>query len=257
MNSEETRSVRKDGRGPRQTRPVTIETPFLRHAEGSASVRTGDTWVVCTATVEHRQPAFLKGTSQGWVTAEYGMLPRSVPVRLSRRANDGRSSEIQRLIGRTLRAVVDLRGIPEHTILLDCDVIEADGGTRTAAVTGAFVALCQACRWMVRDGRIFKIPIRDQVAGIGVGILGGEALCDLTHEEDAAADVDMNVFMTGGGEFAGIHGDAETSPFAQEQLRTLLTVARGGLKRVFSAQLRALCLDTKAPFDAQQLVSRD
>lgn len=255
MVSNESGFSRHDGRGPRQLRRVKIETPFLRQAEGSSSVRTGNTWVVCSATVEHRQPFFLRGTSKGWVTAEYGMLPRSVPHRLSRTRPSERGAEIQRVIGRSLRSVVDLCGIPEHTITIDCDVIEADGGTRAAAVTGAFIALCQACRWMVQEGRIAWIPILDQVAGIGVGIVRGQALCDLDHEEDAAADVDMNVFMAGDGRFVGIHGTAESAPFNDSQLRSLLTIARGGLRQLFRAQARALGLDPKAPFRGTQLLS--
>lgn len=254
VTSEKTEFSRSDGRGPRQVRRAKIETPFLQHGEGSASIRMGNTWVVCSATVENRQPFFLKGTSQGWVTAEYGMLPRSVPVRLPRSRAGGRESEIQRLIGRSLRAVVDLRGIPEHTITIDCDVIEADGGTRTAAVTGAFIALCQACRWMVGDGRISRIPIRDQVAGVGVGIVSGHVLCDLTYEEDSSAEVDMNVFMTGEGCFVGIHGSAESSPFDAKQLRSLLSAARSGVKSLSVVQRRALGLDPRRAFDPQQLI---
>ncbi len=253
MAADTSLSNRKDGRGAKQPRKVMIETPYLRHPEGSASIRTGDTWVVCSATVEFRQPPFLKGTSRGWVTAEYGMLPRSVGSRRKRHDASGRDNDSRRLIGRCLRAVTDLNGIPEHTITLDCDVIEADGGTRAAAVTGAFVALCQACRWMVRNGRIFQPPIRDSVAGIGVGIVGGEVLCDLTYAEDSAADVDMNVFMTGGGRHVGLHGGAEGAPFTDQELRALLSSARGGLKRFFGAQKRALDLDPRAPFDPQKL----
>ncbi len=240
---------RGDGRGAKDLRKVTIEAPYLRHAEGSVSIRMGNTWVICSATVEDRQPAFLKGTSKGWVTAEYGMLPRSVQERVGRARLPGRGTEIQRIIGRSLRSVIDLVGIPEHTIKIDCDVIEADGGTRAAAVTGAFVALCQACRWMVWQGRIPRIPIRDQVAAIGVGLVGGQVLCDLTYEEDSAADVDLNVFMTGQGSYVGLQGAAEQAPFNDAELRSMLTVARAGLRRLFATQRRALGLGPADAFD--------
>jgi ribonuclease PH len=247
--SDPTGFARAGGRGPKQLRPVTIETPFMRHAEGSASIRTGGTWVICSATVEDRQPPFLKGTPRGWVTAEYGMLPRAVDQRAPRGRPSGRSTEIQRLIGRSLRTVVDLQGLPEHTITIDCDVIEADGGTRTAAVTGAFVALCQACRWMIEEGRILHSPVRDQVAGIGVGIVDGEILCDLDYAEDSAAQVDMNIFMTGSGRYVGIHGTGETATFDDPQLQALLAVARQGLDELFAQQRKALGLEQAGPFD--------
>jgi ribonuclease PH len=253
MSTVESQLERADGRGAKQLRKVTIETPYLRHAEGSASVRVGNTWAICSATVEDRQPTFLKGTSKGWVTAEYAMLPRSVQTRLPRGQTAGRSTEIQRIIGRSLRSVINLSGIPEHTIVIDCDIIEADGGTRAAAVTGAFVALCQACRWMVWQGRIPRVPIRDQVAGVGVGIVRGRVLCDLTYEEDSHADVDLNVFMTGQGSFVGLQGTAEGNPFDDTQLRAMLAVARVGLKRLFAAQRRAMGLDPHEDFDASRI----
>ena len=185
------------------------------------------------------------------------MLPRSSPSRIPRESMrgrvKGRTHEIQRLIGRALRAVVDLKELGERTILVDCDVIEADGGTRTAAVTGAFVALCQACRWMVREGRILRIPIRDQIAGIGVGIVEGTVLCDLTHAEDSIAEVDMSIIMTGGGRFVTLHGDAETAPFGEAELQANLTAARTGLGELFAAQRRVLALDPEQPFDPSQL----
>lgn len=245
--------TRKDGRRAEQLRRLKIESSFLRHAEGSASIHTGHTWVICAGTVADRQPAFLRGTSRGWVTAEYGMLPRSVENRMQRGRFSGRSEEIQRLVGRSLRTVTDLDGIPMHTLTIDCDVIEADGGTRAAAITGGFVALCQACRWMVREGRIRRVPIRDQVAAISLGLVGGRLLCDLTHEEDAAASVDMNLIMTAQGRFVGIHGSAEIEPFTGEELRKMLALAKRALKRVFAAQKRALGLDPREPFDALAL----
>jgi ribonuclease PH len=253
LNTDETRFERADGRGTRQIRKVKIETPYLRHAEGSASVRIGNTWAICSATVEDRQPTFLKGTSKGWVTAEYAMLPRSVQTRLPRNQTAGRGTEIQRIIGRSLRSVINLAGIPEHTIVIDCDIIEADGGTRAAAVTGAFVALCQACRWMVWQGRIPRVPIRDQVAGIGVGLVDGRVLCDLSYEEDSRAEVDMNVFMTGQGSFVGLQGTAEGSPFDDAQLRAMIAAARAGLKRLFAAQRRAMGLAPDEDFDASRI----
>ncbi len=253
VNSDEAGFARADGRSPKQIRKVTIETPFLRHAEGSVSVRVGNTWAICSATVEDRQPTFLRGTRKGWVTAEYAMLPRSVQERLPRNQTAGRGTEIQRIIGRSLRAVTDLSGIPEHTITIDCDIIEADGGTRAAAVTGAFVALCQACRWMVWQGRIPRVPIRDQVAGIGVGIVKGQALADLTYEEDSTAEVDMNVFMTGQGAYVGLQGTAEGNAFDDGQLRTMLAVARAGLKRLFAVQRRAMGLDPEGDFDPDRI----
>ncbi len=245
--------MRSHGRERLEARPVSIELSPIRHPEGSVSIRTGATWVICTATVEDRQPPFLRGTSRGWITAEYGMLPRSVKVRLPRDRVAGRGTEIERLIGRCLRSVVDLNGIPEQTVRIDCDVIDADGGTRTAAVTGGFVALALACRWMKREGRIRRIPIRDQVAGLGVGVVGGEVTCDLTHDEDAQAEVDMNIFLTGGGAYVAIHGDAEAAPFGGAALEGMLAAARTGLVPLFRSQRQALGLDPDAPFDAARL----
>ncbi len=246
--------ARVDGRHDDQIRPVTIETSFFDHAEGSASIRMGKTWVVCAATVEERQPPWLKGTNRGWVTAEYGMLPRAVSRRRKREPGS-RGLEIQRLVGRTLRAIVDLRGLPLHTITLDCDVLNADGGTRTAAVTGAFVALCEACRWMASEGRILKIPIQDQVAGLGIGLVKGQVLSDLCYAEDSEAAVDTNLFMTASGQFVGIHASAEIRPFGAEDLENFVRVARPGFEQLFAVQREALGLPPDEPFRAAALTS--
>lgn len=253
MGEDGTTGVRGDGRRGDEIRPITIETPFLDHAEGSASIRMGRTWVVCAATVEERQPPWLKGTNRGWVTAEYGMLPRAVSRRRNREPGS-RGLEIQRLVGRTLRAVVDLRGLPLHTLTLDCDVMNADGGTRTAAVTGAFVALCQACRWMASEGRILKIPIQDQVAGLGIGLVGGRVLSDLCYAEDSEAAVDTNLFMTASGQFVGIHASAEMSPFGADDLENFVQVAWPGFEQLFAAQREALGLPPDQPFRAAALI---
>jgi ribonuclease PH len=248
MSNHDASGNRPDGRRLDQIRPVSIETGFQRNAEGSASIRTGNTWVICSASVEDRQPAFLRGTRNGWVTAEYSMLPRSVGSRLPRSQGQKRASEIQRLIGRSLRAIIDLEGVGEHTITIDCDVIDADGGTRTAALTGAFVALCDACRWMVRNGRIFRFPIIEQVAAVGVGIVAGEVRCDLSYDEDSTADVDFNVVMTGSGDYVGLNGAAEGATFSADELNAMLASARGGLSGLFAAQRGALGLSPEGPF---------
>ncbi|MBD3235848.1 MAG: ribonuclease PH [Candidatus Eisenbacteria bacterium] len=245
---------RADGRSAAQPRRIKIESAFLAHAEGSASVRVGRTWVICAATVLDRQPPFLRGSGSGWVTAEYGMLPRAVENRLPRGRPSGRTEEIQRLIGRSLRTVVELEGLATQTVLVDCDVIEADGGTRAAAITGGFVALCEACRWMVRQGRIRRIPVREQLAAISVGRVGPAWLSDLTHAEDAAAAVDINLVLTAAGEIVGLHADGERAPFASAALETIVELARRGLRRTFTAQRRALGLDPSAPFEGAKLM---
>lgn len=232
--------ARPDGRGVKAMRRVRIETPFFRHAEGSASIRLGDTWVVCAATVEERVPAWLRGQGRGWITAEYDMLPRSVSERVPRGGTSGRAHEIRRLVGRSLRAVADLRLLGERRIILDCDVVEADGGTRTAAVTGAYVALHQACRNLLDAGAIARFPLRDQVAGVSVGSVGGEVRLDLSYEEDQVADVDLNVVMTGSGEFVEVQGTAEGRPFSQRTLTDMLKRAATGIRKLHGAQARAL-----------------
>jgi ribonuclease PH len=240
-----TRSTpRPDGRKPAEMRTVTIETGVARHAEGSALVAFGDTKVLCAASIEDRVPPFLKGTGSGWVTAEYGMLPRATHTRSAREAAQGRQGgrtlEIQRLIGRSLRSVTELRGLGERTITLDCDVLQADGGTRCAGITGACVALAMALAKLVRDGRIPRWPLRETVAAVSVGICAGQAVLDLAYEEDSEADVDCNVVATASGAFVEIQGTAERRPFSEEQLAELLALARKGLKRLREIQAEVL-----------------
>jgi ribonuclease PH len=231
---------RLDGRAPDQLRPTTITRNFLLHPEGSVLVEFGATKVICTATVEDKVPSFLKGQSLGWVTAEYGMLPRSTNTRMNRenRGPSGRSQEIQRLVGRALRAVTDRGKLGEHTVWLDCDVIQADGGTRTAAITGGYVALADAL------GRIPGVDptavLRDCVAAISVGIVGGEPLLDLNYAEDSTAEVDMNIVMTGAGEFVEVQGTAEQVPFGRRRLDDLLGLAERGIRLLVALQRRAL-----------------
>ena len=231
---------RVDGRRNDALRPLRIERGYLRHAEGSALVRMGNTHVLCAATIDLTVPPHIKGTGTGWVTAEYGMLPRSSAQRVGREAVrgrlGGRTHEIMRLIGRSLRAVVDLPALGERTIILDCDVIEADGGTRTAAITGACVALHDALAQLERHPH----PLRQLVAAVSVGQIGGETRLDLCYEEDAAADVDMNVVMAESGRFIEVQGTAEGEPFSAEHLASMLECARAGLLQLFEAQRRAL-----------------
>src|SRR5512136_385519 len=212
---------RSDGRGADALRPVKITRNYLKHAEGSVLIEMGDTKVICSASVEERVPQFLRKTGRGWITAEYSMLPRSTHTRTARDSltgrGSGRSFEIQRLIGRSLRSVTNLDGFGERTIWIDCDVIQADGGTRTASITGAFVALVDAFRKMVKNGMIEKIPIKDSVAAISVGKVDGEVLLDLDYEEDSRAEVDMNVVMTGDGKFVEIQGTAEGGVFTKKE----------------------------------------
>jgi ribonuclease PH len=225
-------------------RPVSIETGVARHAEGSALIAVGETRVMCTASVEERVPPFLKNTGSGWITAEYGMLPRATHTRSAREAaqgrQGGRTHEIQRLIGRSLRSVAALRGLGERTITLDCDVLQADGGTRCAAITGACVALASALARMVREGTIPRWPLRETVAAVSVGICAGQPVLDLAYAEDAEADVDCNVVGTASGNFVEIQGTAERRPFSEEQLGALLALARTGLEHLRRAQEAAL-----------------
>ena len=235
---------RPDGRKPAEMREVTIETGAARHAEGSALITLGHTRVLCAASVEDRVPPFLKGTGSGWVTAEYGMLPRATHTRSAREAaqgkQGGRTLEIQRLIGRSLRSVVELRGLGERTITLDCDVLQADGGTRCAGVTGACVALSLALAGLMREGRIPRWPLRETVAAVSVGICAGQPVLDLAYAEDAEADVDCNVVGTASGNFVEIQGTAERRPFSEEQLAELLALARRGLTKLRDLQAEAL-----------------
>ncbi|UCE30370.1 MAG: ribonuclease PH [Burkholderiales bacterium] len=236
--------MRPSGRGGAELRPVHITRGFTRHAEGSVLVEFGDTRVLCTASVDDRVPPFLRGRGTGWLTAEYGMLPRSTHTRTDREAargkQSGRTQEIQRLIGRSLRAVFDLDALGERTIQLDCDVLQADGGTRTAAITGAFVAAHDAVQWMVAEGMLGRDPVRDFVAAVSVGMFRGVPVLDLDYAEDSACDTDMNVVMTASGGFVEIQGTAEGTPFSRADVDTLLELARGGCEPLFAAQRRAL-----------------
>jgi ribonuclease PH len=225
-------------------RPVTLSRRYTRHPEGSVLVEFGDTRVLCTASVEARVPPFLKGRGSGWITAEYGMLPRATHTRGEREASrgrqGGRTHEIQRLIGRALRAVVDLPALGERTIQLDCDVIQADGGTRTAAITGSFVALCDAMAWMRERSMLTAEPVRESVAAVSAGVVDGIALLDLDYAEDSACETDMNVVMTSSGALVEIQGTAEGKPFSDAQLQALLALARSGIARLIEAQKAAL-----------------
>jgi ribonuclease PH len=231
---------RTDGRAPDQLRPITLTRDFLLHPEGSVLVEFGATKVICTATVEDKVPPFLKGQGLGWVTAEYGMLPRSTNTRMNRenRGPSGRSQEIQRLVGRALRAVANRGKLGERTVWIDCDVIQADGGTRTAAITGSFVALADALGKI--PGATTAAVLRDCVAAVSVGIVGGQPLLDLSYVEDSAAEVDMNVVMTGGGEFVEVQGTAEQIAFGRGRLDEMLALAEGGIRRLVALQRRAL-----------------
>jgi ribonuclease PH len=235
-------ALRPDGRRPDQLRRVSVTRDFLRHPEGSVLVEFGDTRVICTASLEDKVPPFLKGQGQGWVTAEYGMLPRSTNTRSPRERTGpgGRSQEIQRLVGRSLRAVVEMRKLGERTCWVDCDVIQADGGTRTAAITGSFIAMADAFERLVRNGALSGLPIRDCVAAVSVGIVGGRPVLDLNYLEDSTAEVDMNVVMTGAGAFVELQGTAEQTPFGREPLAALLALAEQGIGRLVGLQRRAL-----------------
>jgi ribonuclease PH len=234
--------MRADGRRADELRPVSITRDFLRHPEGSVLVQFGDTKVICTASLEDKVPPFLRGQGLGWVTAEYGMLPRATGSRTPRenRGPGGRSQEIQRLVGRALRAIVERAKLGERTFWVDCDVIQADGGTRTAAITGAYVALADALQRLVATNVLPGLPLRDFVAAISVGIVSGRAVLDLNYLEDSSAEVDMNVVMTGSGEFVEVQGTAEQVPFGRERLSELLTLAEGGIRQLIALQRRAI-----------------
>jgi ribonuclease PH len=234
--------TRRDGRKPEDLRPVRITRNYVKHAEGAVLVEVGETRVICTASVEDRVPPFLRGAGQGWVTAEYGMLPRATTTRTAREAGrtGGRTHEIQRLVGRSLRAVVELAKLGERTITVDCDVIQADGGTRTAAITGGFLALADCLHGLQSGGRLLQEPLRDRVAATSVGLVAGTALLDLDYSEDSTAEVDMNVVMTGAGRFVEVQGTAEQTPFDVAQLETLLGLARRGIERLVDLQRRLL-----------------
>jgi ribonuclease PH len=236
--------MRSHDRRPDQLRPVTFTRHFTRHAEGSVLVEFGDTRVLCTASVEERQPGHLRGTQRGWVTAEYGMLPRATHTRSDREAargkQSGRTQEIQRLIGRSLRAIIDLDALGPRTITIDCDVLQADGGTRTASISGAWVALADAVAVLVRSGTLASSPLTDQVAAISVGIVEGEPRLDLDYLEDSGCETDMNIVMTGAGGFVEIQGTAEGASFSEVELAQLLGLARKGIGELQLAQRAAL-----------------
>ena len=235
---------RPSKRAPGQLRPVKITRGYTRHAEGSVLIEFGDTKVICTASVEDRVPGFLKGKGQGWLTAEYGMLPRATHTRGDREAargkQSGRTQEIQRLIGRSLRAVTDLNALGERTIQIDCDVIQADGGTRTASITGAWVAVQDAVHGLIQRGTLGASPLRDHVAAISVGIYQGVPVLDLDYPEDSSCDTDMNVVMTGAGGFVEVQGTAEGTPFSRAEMDRLMELASGGISELVALQKQAL-----------------
>jgi ribonuclease PH len=230
---------RADGRANNELRPVEFTRNFLKHPEGSVLIVTGETKVICTATVEEGVPGWLNGRGQGWVTAEYGMLPRSTDDRINRYKISGRTQEIQRLIGRSLRAAVDMTRMGENTVRIDCDVIQADGGTRTASITGAYVALCDAIQYMIDMDLIAESPVTGNVAAVSVGIINGETLLDLCYVEDAQADVDMNIVMHGT-EFVEVQGTAEGATFGREAMNEMLDHAIKGISELIESQNKAL-----------------
>ncbi|TLM68894.1 MAG: ribonuclease PH [Deltaproteobacteria bacterium] len=240
----QSRLPRSSNRRSDQLRPVSFERNFTRYAEGSVLVSFGDTRVLCTASVEESVPPFLRGQGKGWVTAEYSMLPRATQTRSPREAargkQGGRTHEIQRLIGRALRAVVDFEALGERTVVIDCDVLQADGGTRTASITGAWVALADAVARLVADGRLARSPLRDSVAAVSVGIVAGEARLDLDYSEDSGAAVDMNIVMTGDGRFVELQGTAEDEPFTDAELEAMRELGRRGCRELAALQRAAL-----------------
>lgn len=236
--------MRIDGRQPDELRQVNIITPYSKHAEGSVWIEVGDTKVLCTATLEERVPPFMKGQGKGWITAEYAMLPRATQTRNQRESVkgklSGRTMEIQRLIGRALRSVVDLEKLGERTITLDCDVIQADGGTRTTSITGAFVAMTLAIHKLCKEKPMSVFPVRDFLASVSVGVVSGVPMLDLKYEEDSSAKVDMNVVMTGSGKFVELQGTGEEAPFSREELDQLLGLGEQGVYRMIELQKEAL-----------------
>jgi len=236
--------MRPSGRAPDEMRTISFEPHYTKHAEGSVLIEVGDTRVICTASVEDRPPQFLKGEGKGWVTAEYGMLPRATGVRTQREAArgkiGGRTYEIQRLIGRSLRAVVDLTALGERTIWLDCDVIQADGGTRTASITGAFIAMVDAVFKLMEQGALSRMPVTDFIAATSVGRLNGEILLDLCYEEDSVAEVDMNIVMTGSGRFVEVQGTGEEASFTRQEINSMIDLASRGINDLIARQREAL-----------------
>ena len=244
MQDSKQNNIRPSQRDLHQLRDVTLIRHYTKHAEGSVLVKFGDTHVLCTASVEEKVPGFLKGKGQGWVTAEYGMLPRSTGSRMDREAakgkQSGRTQEIQRLIGRSLRAIIDLEKLGERSIQIDCDVIQADGGTRTASITGAYVALHDAISTLLKSGKISESPLRDSVAAISVGMHQGQPVLDLDYIEDSDCDTDMNVVMTGSGGFVEIQGTAEGVPFSREAMDAMLNLAVLGIQQLTDKQKEVL-----------------
>jgi len=242
MTRKENNMKRHDGRGPNQLRKIKITKNCMKHAEGSCLIEFGETKVICTASVEEHVPSFLKGKGTGWVTAEYGMLPRSCTTRIrrDRAASSGRTQEIQRLIGRSLRGVVDMSLLGERTIKVDCDVIQADGGTRTASITGGYIALALALKKIQKQKLIEKSPLIDDVAAISVGIFEGQLLLDLNYGEDSKAEMDMNVVMVGKGKFVEVQGTAEGVPFSKKEMDGLLNIAKKGIEELFTLQKKAI-----------------
>ncbi len=240
-------AIRPSGRAPDALRPVRITRRYTKHAEGAVLIECGDTRVICTASILDKVPPYVKGTGSGWLTAEYGMLPRATHTRGEREAargkQSGRTQEIQRLIGRSLRAAVDLEKLGERTLHVDCDVIQADGGTRTASITGAFVAVHDAIEWLVREGKLPASIVRDYVAAVSVGLYRGVPVLDLDYAEDVDCDTDMNVVMTGRGGIIEVQGTAEGEPFSRAQLERLLDLAEQGIRELIAMQKQALSSD--------------
>jgi ribonuclease PH len=236
--------MRTDGRKAKELRPLRITPSYIKTADGSVLIEVGDTRVICTAKLEERVPQFLRNSGKGWITAEYGMLPGSSQVRIGRESArgkvGGRTHEIQRLIGRSLRAIADLRSFGERTVWIDCDVIQADGGTRTASITGAYIALVEAVRKWLKQGILATDPIRDAVAAVSIGIIEGKILLDLAYEEDSRADVDMNFVMTGSRKFIEVQGTAESAPFTKNQMERMAEIAQGGIGELLKAQKKVL-----------------
>ncbi|ARP86536.1 ribonuclease PH [Bordetella genomosp. 9] len=244
MNASPSQSARPSGRAPDELRPLSLTRGFTRYAEGSVLIKAGNTHVLCTASVLDKVPPFLKGQGQGWVTAEYGMLPRATHTRGDREAargkQSGRTQEIQRLIGRSLRAVIDMTALGERTLHIDCDVLQADGGTRCASITGAWVAMADAIALLMKRGDLAANPLRDHVAAVSVGMVGGRPVLDLDYEEDSGCDADVNVVMTGSNAFVEVQGTAEGVTFSRAELDAMLALAESGIARLVQAQKDAL-----------------
>ena len=236
--------MRPDGRKPKELRPLKITPSYIKTTDGSVLIEMGDTRVICTAKLEERVPPFLRNSGKGWITAEYGMLPGSSQQRIGRESSrgkvGGRTHEIQRLIGRSLRAIADLKSLGERTVWIDCDVIQADGGTRTASITGAYIALAEAARGWLQRGMITVSPIKDSVAAVSIGIVDGKILLDLCYDEDSKADIDMNFVMTGSGKFIEVQGTAESEPFTKKQMERMAEIAQGGIKDLLTAQKKVI-----------------